>query len=54
MVYHQQRGQCHAQNVGQRRADYRSRTLPRAIDVNAIDDCIVEGARHKNSNPLYC
>lgn len=28
-------------------------TLPRAIDVNAIDDCTVEGTRHKNSNPLY-
>jgi solute carrier family 10 (sodium/bile acid cotransporter), member 7 len=27
MVYHQQRGQCHAQNVGQRRADYRSRDI---------------------------
>ena len=28
-------------------------TLPRAIEVNAIEDCTVEGTRHKNSNPLY-
>ncbi|PQM44132.1 hypothetical protein C1Y40_05708 [Mycobacterium talmoniae] len=28
-------------------------TWPRAIEVNAIDDCTVEGTRHKNSSPLY-
>ena len=28
-------------------------TWPRAIDVNAIEDCTVDGTRHKNSTPLY-
>src|ERR1700722_5834325 len=28
-------------------------TLPRAIDVKAIEDCTVEGTRHRNSRPLY-
>jgi hypothetical protein len=28
-------------------------TWPRAIEVNAIDDCTVDGTRHRNSSPLY-
>ena len=28
-------------------------TWPRAIEVNAMEDCTVDGTRHKNSNPLY-
>ena len=28
-------------------------TWPRAIDVNAIEDCTVDGTRHKNSTPAY-
>src|SRR6201999_1721252 len=28
-------------------------TLPRAIDVKAIEDCTVDGTRHRNSSPLY-
>ena len=28
-------------------------TLPRAIEVNAIDDCTVDGTRHRNSTPVY-
>ena len=28
-------------------------TWPRAIEVNAIEDCTVDGTRHRNSNPLY-
>ena len=27
-------------------------TWPRAMDVNAIDDSIVDGTRHKKSRPL--
>ncbi|OBI49913.1 hypothetical protein A5705_00535 [Mycobacterium sp. E787] len=27
-------------------------TWPRAIDVNAMDDCTVDGTRHRNSRPL--
>ena len=27
-------------------------TLPRAIEVKAIDDCTVEGSRHRNSMPV--
>ena len=27
-------------------------TWPRAIDVNAIDDCTVDGTRHRNSTPV--
>ncbi|SHX00483.1 Uncharacterised protein [Mycobacteroides abscessus subsp. abscessus] len=27
-------------------------TLPRAIDVNAIEDCTVEGNRHRYSTPV--
>ena len=27
-------------------------TLPCAIEVNAMEDCTVEGTRHKNSNPV--
>ena len=27
-------------------------TLPWAIDVNAIDDCTVDGTRHKKSTPV--
>src|SRR6201996_1087366 len=28
-------------------------TFPRAIEVNAIEDCTVDGTRHRNSSPLY-
>ncbi len=28
-------------------------TWPRAIEVNAMEDCTVDGTRHKNSSPLY-
>lgn len=28
-------------------------TLPRAIEVNAIDDCTVDGSVHRNSTPRY-
>ena len=27
-------------------------TLPRAIDVNAIDDCTVDGSVHRKSMPV--
>jgi hypothetical protein len=27
-------------------------TLPWAIDVNAIEDCTVDGTRHRNSTPV--
>ena len=27
-------------------------TLPCAIDVNAIEDCTVDGTRHRNSRPV--
>jgi len=28
-------------------------TWPRAIEVNAMEDCTVDGTRHRNSSPLY-
>ena len=28
-------------------------TLPWAIEVNAIEDCTVDGTRHRNSTPVY-
>ncbi len=28
-------------------------TLPRAIDVNAMDDCTVDGTRHRYRMPVY-
>src|SRR6202012_5417526 len=28
-------------------------TLPRAIEVKAIEDCTVDGSRHRNNSPLY-
>src|SRR5271166_1787180 len=28
-------------------------TWPRAIEVNAMDDCTVDGTRHRNRTPLY-
>lgn len=28
-------------------------TLPRAIEVNAIEDWMVEGTRHRKSSPLW-
>src|SRR5271166_684646 len=28
-------------------------TCPRAIEVNAMDDCTVDGTRHRNSTPWY-
>ena len=27
-------------------------TLPGAIEVNAIEDCTVDGTRHRNSTPV--
>ena len=27
-------------------------TLPWAIEVNAIEDCTVDGTRHRNSTPV--
>ena len=28
-------------------------TLPRAIEVNAIEDCTVDGRQHRNITPVY-
>ena len=28
-------------------------TLPLAIEVNAMEDCTVDGTRHRNSTPVY-